>query len=95
MMCEYYVYIMTNWSNRVLYTGVTNDLYRRILEHRSGNGSKFTGQYNLTKLVFFEAFESVYDALENEKRIKAGSRRKKIELINEMNPEWEDLFEEF
>jgi putative endonuclease len=95
MTHEYYVYIMTNWSNRVLYTGVTNDLYRRVLEHRSGKGGKFTGKYNLTKLVFFQAFESVYDALDNEKRIKAGSRRRKTDLINEMNPEWEDLFEEF
>lgn len=92
---EYCVYIMTNWKHTVLYTGVTNDLARRVLEHKNKSGSKFTSRYNLEKLVFVEVTDQIQEALAREKQIKAGSRQRKIDLINEQNPEWNDLFEEF
>jgi putative endonuclease len=92
---QYFVYIMTNAYNTVLYTGVTNDLHRRVLEHRSGKGSVFTKKYNVTKLVFYESGEDVNVAIFREKQIKAGSRQKKIDLINSLNPEWKDLLEEY
>jgi putative endonuclease len=83
---------MTNPANTVLYTGVTNDLLRRVAEHKSGQFvSSFTKKYNVTKLVYFEAGKDVYGAISREKQIKAGSRKKKIGLINSMNPEWRDL----
>ena len=85
---------MTNQFDQVLYTGVTNDLYRRVEQHRSGRGGRFTSRYNLSKLVYYEVFQYVEDAIQREKQIKAGSRQKKIEMVNEMNPAWEDLFEE-
>ena len=90
----YFVYIMTNISNSVLYTGVTNDLYRRVVEHKAGKGGKFTSKYKITKLVYYECGEDVYAAIEREKQIKGGSRQKKIDLINDINPMWQDLFEE-
>jgi putative endonuclease len=86
---------MTNAHNTVLYTGVTNCLQRRVLEHKSGAGSKFVKKYNATKLVYFEFGNAVSFAILREKQIKAGSRKKKIELVNSMNPEWKDLFDEF
>jgi putative endonuclease len=92
---QYYVYIMTNAHNRVLYTGVTNELQRRVLEHKSGKGSEFTKKYNLTKLIYFESGDDINVAIAREKQIKAGSRKKKIELIESINPEWKDLFEEY
>ena len=92
---QYCVYIMTNAHNTVLYTGVTNNLQRRILEHRSGKGSAFTRKYNITKLVYQECGDDVNAAIFREKQIKAGSRKKKIELINSINPEWKDLFETY
>lgn len=91
---EYYVYIMTNKYNSVLYTGVTNNLIRRVMEHRSGDGGKFTNKYNTAKLVFFEQTNNIDIAIEREKQIKAGSRKKKIKLIEVLNPNWKDLFEE-
>ena len=91
---QYCVYIMTNTHNTVFYTGVTNDLHRRVVEHKSGKGSKFTSKYNVTKLVYFEWGGDVNVAIFREKQIKAGSRRKKIDLVNSMNPEWRDLSEE-
>ncbi|WP_234570093.1 GIY-YIG nuclease family protein [Rhodohalobacter sp. 614A] len=90
---SYYIYILTNKYNRVLYTGVTNDLVRRVHEHRYSKKG-FTGKYNVSKLVYFEEFTSPEQAIQGEKQIKAGSREKKIELIEEMNPEWEDLYED-
>jgi putative endonuclease len=92
---EYCVYIMTNAHNTVLYTGVTNNLQRRVLEHKSNKGSSFTKKYNVTKLVYFESGNDVNIAIAREKQIKAGSRRKKMDLINNFNPEWKDLFEEY
>lgn len=88
---QYWVYILTNKVHTVLYTGVTNDLARRIEEHRSGKFIGFTKKYNITKLVFATAFISPSEAILAEKRIKAGSRKKKIELIESMNPKWEEL----
>lgn len=91
---HYFVYIMTNRHNTTLYTGVTNDLKRRTNEHKSGVGSKFTKRYNLTKLVYYEATGDVNAAIAREKQIKAGSRQKKLDLVNSINPEWRDLYDE-
>ena len=92
---QYFVYIMTNIHNTVLYTGVTNNLQRRILEHRDGKGGVFTRKYKVKKLVYYESGDDINRAIFREKQIKAGSRQDKIDLINGMNPDWKDLFEEF
>ena len=89
-----FVYIMTNTNHTVLYTGVTNNLARRVHEHGTGQGSAFTKRYQVNKLVFCEPFDRPMDAIAAEKRIKAGSRQKKIALIEELNPFWKDLAEE-
>jgi putative endonuclease len=94
MSKEYYVYIMTNQHNRVLYTGVTSDLKRRVYEHKEKLIDGFTKKYNITKLVYCEIFENVYEAIEREKQIKAGSRQKKIDLVNGVNKQWQDLYNE-
>jgi putative endonuclease len=94
MTGNYFVYIMTNMANTVLYTGMTNDLNRRVFEHQQGQGSRFTAKYKTKKLVFYDRFDKAVDAISAEKRIKAGPRKKKIELINSMNPEWKDLYQE-
>ncbi len=91
-MKQYYVYIMTNKS-KTLYTGVTNDLIRRIYEHRNHLVKGFTDKYNITKLVYYEATNNVISAIEREKQIKGWLRKKKIDLIESMNPEWKDLSE--
>ena len=89
---HYYVYILTNKNNTVLYTGVTNDLSRRLEEHRNNLTKKsFTARYNANKLVFYETTTQADVAIAREKQIKAGSRKKKEELINQMNPLWQDL----
>ena len=88
---QYYVYILTNSRNTVLYTGVTNDLLKRICQHRTGQGGRFTAKYGCTKLVLYEILRDSYSAIAREKQIKAGSRRRKIELIERMNPGWLDL----
>ena len=90
-MKQYWVYMMTNPKNTVIYTGVTNDLTRRIQEHKEKKGSSFTSRYNITKLVYYENFGRIRDAIAAEKRIKAGSRAKKIKLIESVNPGWKDL----
>lgn len=88
-----YFYILTNTHNTVLYCGATNDLYKRVLEHRnSAYPNSFTLRYNINKLVYFEVFSVVADAFQREKQIKAGSRKKKINLVNSINEKWEDLF---
>ena len=92
---QYCVYIMTNVHNTVLYTGVTHDLQRRVLEHRSGKGTSFTKRYNVTKLVYVESGDDINLAILREKQIKAGSRKKKMDLINSSNPEWKDLYQEY
>jgi len=83
---------MTNQSNAVLYTGVTNDLRKRVYQHKEKLIPGFTSKYNLTKLVYYEIFDDSYDAIAREKQIKAGSRKKKIDLINTSNKDWEDLY---
>ena len=93
-MAQYYVYIMSNWS-RVLYVGVTNNLARRVLEHRTKIVAGFTSRYNVTQLVYYEATEDVRTAIEREKQIKGWLRQKKISLIESMNPDWRDLSLEF
>jgi len=90
-----YVYILTNKNNTVLYTGVTNDLKRRLEEHiQKINPNSFTSRYNLYKLVYYESFFLIGDAITREKQIKAGSRSKKVALINSVNPTWNDLSSE-
>ncbi len=91
MIRECCVYIMTNRYNSVLYTGVTSDLRKRVWEHKAGLGSGFAGKYRATKLVYYEATESIKAAIAREKQIKGGSRQKKLDLVNAMNPEWLDL----
>ena len=93
MSKQYYVYIMTNKRNTVLYTGVTNDLRRRVYEHREKLVDGFTRKYNVTKLVYYEIFQDPENAIMREKQIKTGSRQKKIDLVNQMNKEWRDLYE--
>lgn len=91
---NYYVYIMTNAHNRVLYTGITNDVRNRSGQHNEGgNKRSFTTRYNVKKLVYYERHQDVNVAIAREKQLKAGSRKKKIELIESMNPEWKDLAE--
>ena len=94
MKKEYYIYIMTNRWNTVLYTGVTNNLKKRIYEHKEKYVRGFTKRYNIDKLVYYEMLGDIYNAITREKQIKAGSRNKKIELVQSMNPEWKDLFDE-
>jgi putative endonuclease len=88
------VYIMSNQHNTTLYIGVTNNLYRRVIQHRSGKGSWFTKRYNIYKLVYFEITGDIRSAILREKQIKAGSRKSKDILIESDNPDWNDLFEE-
>ncbi len=94
MNAQYFVYIMTNKWNTVLYTGVTNNLIRRVYEHKEKIIGGFTKRYNVTKLVYYEIFEDIENAILREKQIKDVSRHKKIELINSMNNEWRELYEE-
>ena len=90
----YCVYILTNDRHTVLYTGVTSDLASRIFQHRSKRMPGFTKRYNVSKLVYFECGPDALGAIAREKQIKAGSRQKKIDLINAFNPGWRDLYEE-
>lgn len=91
---QYYVYILTNRHNGVLYTGMTNDLKRRVHEHKSGEGGGFTKRYNVDRLVYYEVLDESLTAITREKQIKGGPRRRKIELIEGVNPEWIDLYDE-
>ena len=88
-----FVYMMTNRTNRVLYTGVTSDLKKRVWQHREKSVAGFTSRYNLDKLVYYEVFRSMSSAINREKQIKAGSRSTKNELVSKKNPEWLDLYE--
>ena len=87
----YFVYILTNKTNKVLYTGVTNNLERRLYEHKKHLVDGFSSKYNTNKLVYYEVSESVESAIAREKQIKSYRRDKKIALINESNSEWKDL----
>jgi len=93
-MERYFVYILTNKYNKVLYVGVTNNLIRRVYEHKNKLVNGFTSKYNVNKLVYYESFPSVFDAIKREKEIKGWKREKKVALINSFNPEWKDLYEE-
>ena len=93
MPSQYYVYIMTNARRTVLYTGVTNDLIRRVWQHRNGQGGHFTRKYHCSKLVLYEMFKDSYNAIAREKQIKSGSRLRKNKLIQRINPDWMDLYE--
>ena len=88
-----YIYIISNKNRNVLYIGVTSDLYNRITQHKSGEGSAFTKKYNCTDLLYYEFFESIVAAIEREKELKKWNRSWKDELIKKMNPELKDLFE--
>jgi len=89
-MKKYYVYILSNHS-KTIYTGITDDLIRRVGEHKKGIGSKFTSRYKINSLVYYEEGDNVNQAIYREKQIKGWLRSKKIMLIEETNPEWQDL----
>ena len=90
----YYVYIMTNQYNTVLYTGITNNLERRVYEHKNGIINGFTKRYNVNKLVYYEMTTDIHSAISREKAIKNLLRSKKEDLINAFNPTWKDIAEE-
>lgn len=90
---ESYVYLLANKHNNVLYTGVTNDLIRRVYEHKNKLVSGFTQKYNVDRLVYYEVCGSIIVAIGREKQIKGWSRKKKHGLINTLNPEWDDLYQ--
>jgi putative endonuclease len=91
---QYFVYIVTNKTNSVLYTGVTSDLKKRVYEHRNKLMDGFTNKYKITKLVYYELYTEPAQAIAREKQIKGGSRQKKLELIKQKNPGWRDLYDE-
>ena len=91
MVRTYYVYLLTNANHTVLYIGVTNDLPRRVAQHKAGVHEGFTKQYNVHKLVYFETYPDINAAIVREKQLKAGSRARKLALINLNNPAWEEL----
>ena len=91
---DYFVYILTNQHNNVIYTGVTNDLIRRVYEHKNHlDKSSFTARYNVEKLVYFEVSSDVNSAIEREKQIKGWNRKRKNKLVESKNPCWEDLYD--
>ncbi|MGH8727192.1 MAG: GIY-YIG nuclease family protein [Burkholderiales bacterium] len=94
MTKTFYVYILTNKGNNVLYTGVTSDLKRRVFEHRHDFVKGFTKKYRVHKLVYYEIANDAYNAISREKQIKGGSRADKLKLVNGFNPEWRDLYEQ-
>ncbi|OGO16992.1 MAG: excinuclease ABC subunit C [Chloroflexi bacterium RBG_16_50_11] len=91
---QYYVYILTTSKNTALYTGITNDLIRRVYEHKHNLVEGFTKRYQVHKLVYYDYVEDVIAAIEREKQIKSWVRQKKIKLINTFNPDWHDLYDE-
>ena len=94
-MRSYYVYILTNWNNKVMYIGVTNNLPRRLYEHKNGLAEGFTKRYNIHKLVYYEQTKDVNSALAREKQLKGLLRAKKNAIVETMNPQWKDLSEEW
>ncbi len=88
------VYIMANKNSSVLYTGVTSDLKKRVWQHREKLVEGFTKRYNVVKLVYYEACPDMKSAIAREKQLKGGSRQKKVDLVNSLNPEWRDLYDE-
>jgi putative endonuclease len=91
---SYYVYIPTNSTNSVLYTGFTGDLMFRVAQHKAREIEGFTRRYNVDRLVYYEAYDSTYEGISREKQLKAGSRRKKMALVDGLNPTWRDLYHE-
>jgi putative endonuclease len=93
MICtkKYYVYLLTNSNKNVLYVGVTNDLIRRVFEHKTKRNKGFTERYNVHKLIYFEVFDFIKLAIKREKEIKGWSRAKKVALVAEKNPTWQEL----
>jgi putative endonuclease len=91
---SYYIYILTNKNNTVLYTGVTNDLVRRCHEHKNKLVKGFTEKYNVDKLVYYEAFDFIDQAIQREKQVKGYSRTKKDMLIDKANPNWDELYDD-
>jgi len=89
---QYYVYILTNYDKTSLYAGVTNNLQRRIYEHKHKINKGFTAKYHIDMLVYYEIFDDVEYAIVREKQIKGGSKQKKIDLIKKFNPDWKDLY---
>lgn len=89
-----YVYILTNKTNTTLYTGVTSDLIKRVWQHKNKTAGSFTSRYNVTKLVYFEVFEDITEAIKREKQIKSGSRQDKIDLIISENSQFNDLYKQ-
>lgn len=94
-MMQYYVYLLTNWNDRVIYTGITNDLQRRLYEHKQELADGFTKRYHVHKLVYFETTSDVRAAIEREKQIKSWSRASKNALVETTNPDWKDLSEDW
>ena len=93
-MKQSYIYIMSNKLNGTLYVGVTSDIIRRVYEHKNSLVDGFTKKYNLKTLVYYEIYDDITEAITREKQLKAGSRKKKIELINSINQSWGDLYED-
>jgi len=91
----YYIYLMTNWNHRVMYVGVTNDLVRRVYEHKNKLMEGFTSRYNIKKLVYFENTGDIHTTLAREKEIKRWRRDKKDALVQALNSDWRDLSEDF
>ena len=88
---QYYVYLLTNWNNKVMYVGMTSDLRRRVYEHKNKLINGFTKKYNVNKLVYYEVTLDVIAAISREKEIKKWRREKKNQLVRNMNPDWKDL----
>lgn len=93
-MKQSYIYIMTNHTNTTLYVGVTDNLIKRVYQHKNKLTPGFTSKYNITKLVCYEIFEDIAEAIKREKQIKGGSRQDKLDLITKDNPDFKDLYEE-
>jgi putative endonuclease len=91
---QFYIYIMTNQNNTVLYTGVTSELQARVFQHKTKSARSFTSRYNIDKLVYYEELSDAIVAIKREKQIKGGSRQKKLDLVNKRNPEWRDLYDD-
>ena len=91
----YYIYLIANWNNKVMYAGVTNNLERRIYEHKNKLVRGFTEKYNVNKLVYYEQAKDVVSAIAREKEIKKWRREKKNQLVNKTNPSWKDLSSEW
>ena len=94
MLWMYYVYMLTNWNNKVLYIGMTNNLLRRVYQRKHKLCDGFTKKYNVNKLVYYELYENVDDAIRREKQLKGWKRMRKDALVEAFNPEWKELYTE-